>query len=171
MTTSDTIAGKIIGASKTKVVKLPHHEQMQKLSCGLARLIRPLRQNVPLLLVGVDCMISFGPPFSSQSRRVQAKSRCPHGLATLLFLEARKTPAAWRYSQQSVLPHPSSATSPLIGALAHSRNRRTRDRGAGKRRVVTSAAAMWARARACGRAVVSRVQCGRFRDRSQANIS
>jgi hypothetical protein len=54
MTTSDTIAGKIIGASKTKAVKLPHDEQMQKLSCGLVRLITPLRQNVPLLLVGVD---------------------------------------------------------------------------------------------------------------------
>ena len=36
MTTSDTIAGKIIKASKTKAAKLPYHEQMQKLSCGLA---------------------------------------------------------------------------------------------------------------------------------------
>jgi hypothetical protein len=49
MTTSDTIAGKIIKASKTKAAKLPYHEQMQKLSCGLAYLIlrQQLRSRTP----------------------------------------------------------------------------------------------------------------------------
>jgi hypothetical protein len=42
---------------------------------------------------------------------------------------------------------------------------------AGSGEFVTSGAAMWARARAGVRAVVSRVQCGRIRDRSQANTS
>src|SRR6516162_6682483 len=31
-------------------------------------------------------------------------------------------PAAWQYWPRSFAPHPSSATSPLIAALAHSRN-------------------------------------------------
>jgi hypothetical protein len=53
------------------------------------------------------------------------------------------------------------------GCLAS--NRRTTAAGSGASS--QSAAAMWARARAGGRAVVSRVQCGRFRDRSQANTS
>src|SRR5215472_14433144 len=96
MTTSDTIAGKIIGASKTKAAKLPHHEQMQKLSCGLARLITPLRQNVPLLLVGVDCMISFGPPSLPRVEGSRRSRGVLTGLATLLSLEAAILCICWR---------------------------------------------------------------------------
>jgi hypothetical protein len=37
MTASDKMAGRIIGPPKTKAATLlPHHERMQKLSCGLA---------------------------------------------------------------------------------------------------------------------------------------
>jgi hypothetical protein len=39
MRASDKLAGRIIGPPKTKAARLSHHERMQKLSCGLARLI------------------------------------------------------------------------------------------------------------------------------------